>query len=51
MLVNLKDRAGLKYGEIIKLELFSDVKLNSLGIMYQRAKGYMKKGIHKNVKM
>jgi len=38
LLVNLKDKAGLRYSEIIKFELFSDIKINSLGIMYQRAK-------------
>ncbi len=38
LLVYLKDRGGLKYSEIIKLELFGDVKFNSLGIMYKRAK-------------
>ncbi len=44
LLVNLKDRAGLRYSEIIKIDVFSDVKLNSLGMMYQRAKKNRKTG-------
>jgi REP element-mobilizing transposase RayT len=51
LLVNLRDRAGLKYSEIIKFELFSDVKINSLGVVYQRAKNKWKKTVTKNVKM
>jgi len=36
-LVNLKDRGGLTYREIQKLELFSDVKFHSLGGIYRNA--------------
>lgn len=38
LLVYLKDRAGLKYSEIIKFPVFSDVKLHSLGRLYKVAK-------------
>jgi REP element-mobilizing transposase RayT len=38
ILVNLRDRGGLKYSEIIKLDLFSDMKHHSLGQLYKRAK-------------
>ena len=32
LLVSLKEKAGLKYDEIIKFTIFSDIKLHSLGI-------------------
>ena len=38
LLVLLKDLGGLKYSEIIKLDPFSDLQLNSLGSIYQNAK-------------
>ncbi len=38
LLVYLKDRAGLKYAEIKKILIFSDVKLFSLGRIYKNAK-------------
>ena len=38
LLVYLKDRAGLKYSEIINYPIFSDVKLHSLGKLYRYAK-------------
>ena len=38
LLVYLKDKAGLKYDEIIKIPIFSDIKLFSLGTLYKRAK-------------
>ncbi|MEN8222026.1 MAG: transposase [Acidobacteriota bacterium] len=38
LLFNLKEKAGLKYAEIIKMDLFSDLKLHSLGKLYKSAK-------------
>jgi hypothetical protein len=38
LLVYLRDKAGLKYSEIIKYPVFSDVKLHSLGRLYKDAK-------------
>ena len=38
LLFNLKDKGGLKYTEIIKMDLFSDLKLNSLGKLYKSTK-------------
>lgn len=37
LLVLLKDLGGLKYSEIIKLDIFSDLQLNSLGSIYKNA--------------
>ena len=37
LLVLLKDLGGLKYSEIIKLDVFSDLQLNSLGSIYKNA--------------
>ncbi len=37
LLVNIKDRGGLTYREINELDIFSDVKFNSLGCMYKNA--------------
>jgi len=37
LLVVLKDFGGLKYSEIIKLDFFSDLQLNSLGSIYKNA--------------
>ena len=37
LLFNLRDRGGLKYNEIIKMDLFGDMKLHSLGQLYKRA--------------
>ena len=38
LLVQLKDRAGLKYKEIADLDVFSDLSFNSLRSLYHRAK-------------
>lgn len=43
LLVYLKDRSGLTYKNIIKLDLFSDMKFHSLGQLYKRAKQRLKK--------
>jgi REP element-mobilizing transposase RayT len=37
LLILLKDLGGLKYSEIIKLDLFSDVQMNSLASLYKNA--------------
>ena len=37
LLVNLKDRTGLKYHELAELDPFADLSVNSLGVMYHRA--------------
>lgn len=41
LLVHLKDRAGLKYSEIIEFPLFSSVQHGSLGRLYQNARRRM----------
>jgi REP element-mobilizing transposase RayT len=38
LLFNLRDKGGLQYTEIIKMDLFSDLKLHSLGQLYKNAK-------------
>ncbi len=38
LLFNLRDRGGLTYKEIIKIDLFGDMKLHSLGQLYKRTK-------------
>jgi len=38
ILFNLRDKSGLKYTEIKKIDLFSDLKLHSLGQLYKNAK-------------
>ena len=38
LLVYLKDNAGLTYGMIKKVPIFSDLKINSLGWIYKNAK-------------
>ena len=38
LLFNLRDKGGLKYTEIKKMDLFSDLKLHSLGNIYKNAK-------------
>ncbi|MCK4835297.1 MAG: transposase [Candidatus Aminicenantes bacterium] len=38
LLVYLKDNAGLTYGEIKKVPIFSDLKISSLGWIYKNAK-------------
>lgn len=43
LLVNLKDKAGLTYGEIKKIPIFSDLKLSSLGWICKQARNRMKK--------
>ncbi len=43
LLVYLKEKAGLKYDEIIKFTIFSDIKLHSLGRTYKDAKKRMLK--------
>lgn len=42
LLIQLKDRAGLRYVDIAELDLFSDLSINSLGTMYKRAKSKLK---------
>jgi len=42
LLVLLKDRAGLKYTEILKYPLFHSLKYLSLGKLYIRAREKMK---------
>jgi len=42
-LVYLKEKAGLKYDEIIKFTIFSDIKLHSLSRLYKNAKKRMLK--------
>ena len=42
LLMHLRDRAGMKYSEIIRLPLFSDLKYSSLGCLYFKAKKQMK---------
>ena len=36
LLVNLKNRSGLTYSQIAKLDYFSDLSINSLGRLYHR---------------
>ena len=36
LLVNLKERSGLTYSQIAKLDYFSDLSINSLGSLYYR---------------
>ncbi len=48
LLVLLRDRAGLKYREVMKLPLFKPVRYSSLGKMYKRAKGVREVGIKEN---
>ena len=43
LLVYLKDRSGLTYKNIIKLDFFSDMKFHSLGQLYKRAKQRLKR--------
>ena len=38
LLVHLKERAGMTYREIAKLDLFADLELNSRGCLYRRAR-------------
>ena len=38
LLVYLRERAGLRYRELAELDLFSDLSINSLGVMYHRAR-------------
>jgi putative transposase len=38
LLVHLKERAGMTYREIAKLDLFADLELNSMGCLYRRAR-------------
>lgn len=42
-LYNLRERGGLKYREIIKMDLFSDMKIDSLGCLYKRTKEKFKR--------
>ncbi len=37
-LYSLRENGGLKYGEIVKMDIFSDLKINSLGALYKRTK-------------
>lgn len=43
LLVYLKDNAGLTYGMIKKVPIFSDLKITSLGWIYKNAKARMKR--------
>lgn len=43
LMVNLKDKAGLTYGEIKKISIFSELKLTSLGWIYKNALARMNK--------
>ncbi|MCX6557798.1 MAG: transposase, partial [Candidatus Aminicenantes bacterium] len=38
LLVHLKERAGMTYREIVKLDPFAGLELNSLGCLYRRAR-------------
>lgn len=38
LLLNLRDKGGLKYSDIIKMDLFGDLKMHSLGQLYKRTK-------------
>ena len=38
LLLQLKDRGGLKYQEIVRLHEFAGVRMNSLGSMYRHEK-------------
>ena len=38
LLVHLKERAGMTYREIAKLDLFAGLELNSMGCLYRRAR-------------
>ena len=42
-LFNLRNKGGLKYAEIVTIDLFSDIKLHSLGQLYKRTKLRLKK--------
>ena len=42
LLVLLRDRAGLKYREIMELPLFKSLRYASLGKIYKRSKQHMK---------
>ena len=42
-LFNLRERGGLKYSEIIKMDLFSDLKIDSLGSLYSRTRDKLNK--------
>ena len=44
LLFYLKEKGGLRYREIIKMDLFSDLKLSSLGQVYKREKERFRKG-------
>ena len=53
LLVRLKDEAGLKYSDIIRIPIFKNLRYSSLGKIYKRAKERIKKGKEsgdKNVK-
>lgn len=39
LLVKLKEEAGMRYGEILELRLFRDIKYNSIATLYNRFKG------------
>ena len=43
LLVDLRDNAGLTYGEITKIPIFSDLKISSLGWIYKNAKVRIKR--------
>ena len=42
LLLQLKDRGGLKYREIARLPEFASVRMNSLGSMYRHEKKAIK---------
>ena len=38
LLVYLKERAGLRYRELAEMDLYADLSINSLGVIYHRAR-------------
>ena len=42
LLVNIRERCGLKYSEIIELPLFSDIQLGTMGSLYLHTKKRLK---------
>jgi len=46
LLVQLKDRAGLKYTDIIEYPIFKSLKYSSLGQLYRKAKEHVKRKIN-----
>ena len=42
LLVNIRERCGLKYSEILELPYFSDIQLGSMGSLYWHSKNRSK---------